>query len=288
MTSYRECDYQSSEGLRLHYRDYAGDESRLPVLCLPGLTRNSRDFDFIAGHLAGKRRVLTADFRGRGKSAYDPNWRNYSVPIEAADTTRLLDAAGVERAIILGTSRGGIVGMALGAFPGLVAALILNDIGAEVDAAGMERLRNSVGRDEAQASWDDAAEALRRKYGAVFPELAAQGWRDFAAALFREDNGKIVADYDPALGEATRAGRMIGRPPEGNISLWPLFQEITGKPILVIHGELSDILSAATLEKMRAEKPDLAVISIGNVGHAPFLNEPQSVAAIDAFLEGLP
>jgi pimeloyl-ACP methyl ester carboxylesterase len=288
MTAYRERYYQSSEGLRLYYRDYDGDAGRVPVLCLPGLTRNSRDFDFIASHLSGRRRVLCADFRGRGKSDWDPNWKNYAIALEAADTTRLLDDAGADQAVILGTSRGGIVGMSLGVFPGLVTALILNDIGAEVSAAGMERLRRDVGRDPDYPNWETAAVALRERYENFFPDLNSESWQDFARALCREQGGRIMHDYDPALGEATRAGRMIGRPPDGNVSLWLLFDEVAGKPVLLIHAERSDILSAATVEKMREAKPDLEVVTLRERGHTPFLNEPPCVAAIDTFLDKLP
>jgi pimeloyl-ACP methyl ester carboxylesterase len=288
MTDYRERTYVTNDGLRLFYRDYHGDSARLPVLCLPGLTRNSRDFAFIAAHLAPTRRVICADLRGRGRSQYDPNWRNYAIAMEVADTARLLDAAGIEHVIVLGTSRGGIVGMSLSTLPGVVAGLILNDIGAEVEAAGMERLRNSVGREPSHASWGEAALFLRQRYGAMYPDLGMEEWCDFARAGRREENGRIVPDYDPALGEATRFGRNFGRLPGGNVNLWSLFENIASRPVLLIHGTLSDILSAATVEKMRAMKPDLAVVTLYNRGHIPLLNEAECVAAIDAFLERVP
>jgi pimeloyl-ACP methyl ester carboxylesterase len=285
VSAYRERFYPSADGLSLYYRDYDGDGSRLPVLCLPGLTRNARDFEFIAAHIARSRRVLAADFRGRGRSAYDPDWRHYSVAIEAADTARLIEDAVVEQVIVLGTSRGGLVGLALGSLPGLVAGLILNDIGAELDEAGLTRIYDFTGRDESHASWDAAATNLKEMHDTAFPDVADSQWLASALARYREESGRIVPDYDLKLGEATRAGNGSKR---GGGSLWPLFDQMASRPVLLLRGENSDLLSAETVRRMQERKPDLVAVTVRGRGHPPFLDEPEAVAAIDSFLAGLP
>lgn len=286
MPEYQERFYTSAEGLKLYYRDYSGPSEPTPVLCIPGLTRNSRDFEAVASHVARTRRVLAADLRGRGKSAYDPQWKNYAVQLEAADMTRLMDDAGVNRVVVLGTSRGAIVGMLMGTFPGVVSALILNDLGAELGPLGLDRILESVGNEPTQPNWDAAAAALELKYGAMFPGLPQERWLAFARALYREEGGILKPDYDPKIGDAMRMSsrnRQAGTPS----SLWPLFDNVLGCPTLVIRGENSDLLSAETVDKMKAMKPDLHSAVVRNRGHVPFLDEPEALAAIDDFLETL-
>lgn len=274
--------YRSAEGLPLFYRDYMGGGAATPVLCIPGLTRNARDFDSIAGRLARTRRVLVADLRGRGRSAYDPDWRHYQVNVEAADMIRLLDHAGVRRAVVLGTSRGGIVGMVMAATrPGTVAGLILNDIGAEIEAAGLARILDGLGKEGRYRSWEAAGRALAARYAAHFPNLRPAHWRRFARALYRREAGEIVPDYDPKLADAMRSGP---KPQGANVNLWPLFMGVRTVPALVLRGANSDLLSAATVAKMTAFKPDLAAITVANRGHVPFLDEPEAVAGIAAML----
>ncbi len=283
MQEYQERFYSSSEGLKLYYRDYSGPWEPTPVLCIPGLTRNSRDFEAVASHLARTRRVLTADLRGRGRSAYDPQWKNYSVQLEAADMTRLMDDAGVPRVVVLGSSRGAIIGMLMGTFPGVVSALIHNDLGAELSPTGLDRILESVGNEPSQPSWDAAAAALEVKYGAMFPGVPQERWLIFAHALYREEGGVLKPDYDPKIGDAMRMStrnRQAGTPS----GLWPLFDNVLGCPTLVIRGENSDLLSAETVEKMKEMKLDLHVAVVPNRGHVPFLDEPEALTAIDDFL----
>lgn len=284
MTGYASRFYSSADGLLLFYRDYKSERAAMPVLCIPGLTRNARDFDLLAPHLARSRRVLVADLRGRGRSAYDPECR-YTVPVEAADMFRLLDDAGVGRVAVLGTSRGGIVAMAMAATkPAALGAVILNDIGGEIEAEGLARIVEFIGRESPMADWDDAVRGLKRTYGRMFPNVPDARWMEFARAIYREAEGRIVPDYDPRLGDAMREAGASGRAQGTNVNLWPLFAALAKVPALVLRGENSDLLSAATLEKMKEAKPDLMAITIKDRGHVPFLDEAPAVQAIDDFL----
>jgi pimeloyl-ACP methyl ester carboxylesterase len=285
---YEERYYESSDGLKLYYRDYKGPPTPLPVLCIPGLTRNSRDFEFIAAHIARSRRVIVTDLRGRGKSDHDNDPRHYSVAIEAADMIRLLDSADIGKAIVLGTSRGGIVALTMAATrPDRLEGVILNDIGGELEPSGLSRIWEFVGREPPMPSWDAAVAALKRSCIAEFPDVDNARWLEFAHALYREDNGQIVPDYDPKLGDSLRKNIPKILPNGPAVPLWPLLSALAQFPVLTLRGENSDLLSAATLEKMHALKPDLASATVAGRGHAPFLDEPEAVTAIDRFLAEL-
>jgi len=285
--SYAERFFTSQDGLRLFYRDYAGPGGgRAPVLCLPGLTRNSRDFDFIAGRMAGTRRVIAADLRGRGRSAYDSNYRNYAVPVELFDVLALMTAADAAEAIVLGTSRGGLIAMAMATMrPTALKGVILNDIGPELTPTGLRRILDFVGREPDHASWEEAAAATKAANAAGFTDLSDDRWLAFARARFREDNGRIAPDYDPKLGDATREA--FAAPPKGAPDPWAVFGALAETPALVLRGANSDLLSEAAVDKMKAAKPDLETATVANRGHAPLLDEPEAVAAIEAFLERL-
>lgn len=286
MSEFRERFYNSRDGLRLYYRDYGGGTAA-PVLCIPGLTRNARDFEFIACHIAKTRRVLAADLRGRGKSAPDPEWRHYTVANEAADMMRLLEDAGAARAVILGTSRGGIVAMAMAAaHPEAVAGVVLNDIGGEIEAEGLDRILAFLGRESALAGWGDAVDALKWRHAAAFPGVADGQWMSFARAIYREQDGQIVPDYDPRLGDAMRVGDSR-RPPGRNAELWKLFAALKTVPALLMRGEYSDVLSRKTAARMAREKPDLKAVMVRDRGHTPFLDEAEAVTAINRFLAGI-
>jgi pimeloyl-ACP methyl ester carboxylesterase len=284
MTAYRERFYTSSDGLQLYYRDYENASPRLPVLCIPGLTRNSRDFGFIAAHLAKTRRVLTADLRGRGRSAH-ADWRTYAVPLEAADMTGLLEDACAPRVVVLGTSRGGIIGMMMATFPGVVAGLILNDIGADLAPEGLQRILDTVGTHTPQPNWTAAAESVRARNAFMFPDLDEPHWLTLARGLYREEREQLVPDYDLKLRDAMWSGRVPGR---GRMDLWPLFEAVLGAPMLVLRGEHSDLLSAETLQRMQDAKPDLQTVTVRDRGHVPFLDEPEAVDAIERFLGQMP
>jgi pimeloyl-ACP methyl ester carboxylesterase len=283
--SFVERYYSSSDELRLHYRDYRGPANRTPVLCIPGLTRNARDFDYIAARIAKTRRTLVADLRGRGKSSYAKDPRHYTVAVEAADMARLLADAGIGNVVILGTSRGGIVAMTMAATRAQVLrGVILNDIGGEIEARGLARILDFIGREPPIRDWQTAVAGLKRTYGASFPGVSDARWLVFARAIYREAEGRIVPDYDPQLGNAMRLGTAGVPAPVQNVPLWPLFGALSGIDTLTLRGENSDLLSAAAVAKMHAVKADLASATIANRGHAPFLDEPDAVSAIEDFL----
>jgi pimeloyl-ACP methyl ester carboxylesterase len=289
MSVYEERFYLSKDGLRLFYRDYPNPSSKTPVLCIPGLTRNARDFDFIAGHIARTRRVLATDLRGRGRSAYDPDNRNYSVPVETGDVFQLLSTIGAPQVVVLGTSRGGVIAMTMASFvPSTVKAAILNDMGALLDAKGLERIYAVMRTPPNYASWDDAAVALKRNNERQISNVGDERWLQFARALYREDNGRIVGDYDPQFPQAILEGRGTNpRTDAGAADLWKWFGALRDKPTLVLRGENSELLSAETVAEMKAKKTDLVAVSVKDRGHVPFLDEPEAVAAIDTFLSAI-
>jgi len=278
--------FASGDGLRLHYRDYYASRSsgRLPVLCLPGLTRNARDFEIVAPRLARERRVLCAELRGRGASQHDPNWRNYHPATYVADLALLLEDAAAPRVVLLGTSLGGILSMLIAAArPQLVAGVILNDVGPEVAPAGLERIAAYVGRQRPVASWAEAVEQARATYGFALPGLSEPEWLALARRSYAEVDGAPRLELDPMVGEALRSAPTAAAP-----QLWPVFAMLHAIPTLAIRGELSDVLTAETFERMAREKPDLGRLSVPGRGHPPLLEEPECVAAIDAFLARLP
>lgn len=273
---------KSADGLALHYRDYASDGAAgSPVLCLPGLTRNLKDFEDVAPRIAARgRRVLALSFRGRGRSAYDPNTENYFPTKYAEDALSVLDAEGVSAAVFLGTSNGGITSLVVAATaPERMRAVILNDIGPEIDEAGLNRIRSYAGQPTTISGWADAAAYARATNKIAFPAYTDEDWIRFARRLFSEDSsGAPVLDYDPAIGAQVRADR--GPAPD----LWPLFDALGDAPTLVLRGALSDILSRETIAQMQARKPDLVTAEIPAVGHAPMLDELAALAALAAFL----
>jgi len=292
MTAFQERFAVAQDGLRLFYRDYPGlgPQGRTPVICIPGLTRNVRDFDFIAAHVAATRRVIATDLRGRGRSGYDPDPRNYSVAVETRDIFQLLAAAGIARVIVLGTSRGGVIAMTMAAFaPAMVAGAILNDMGPQLESAGLERIYSVLRSPPSYSGWDEAVAALKAANIALFPDVSDERWRTFAHALYREEGTRIVGDYDPKFPAAILAGAGTNpRNGAGAADLWKWFAALSAIPALVLRGDNSQLLSAETLTAMKAAKPDLVTVTIRNRAHVPFLDEPEAVAAIDAFLEGIP
>lgn len=285
MTHMTERWFDSADGLRLYYRDYpAASPGRLPVLCLPGLTRNSRDFGHVAPRLQRDRRVLCADLRGRGRSQHDPHWQNYHPGTYLGDIARLLDDAGVERCVFFGTSLGGILTMLTAATaPQRVAAAILNDIGPEVDPVGLARIASYVGRFPPAKTWSEAVTLVRATYEFALPGLTDEQWLDYARRSYTDVDGTPRLDMDPMIGEAVRSAPAAAAP-----DLWPVFRALGPVPTLVLRGEASDILSRATLDRMQSEKPDLYRVEVPNRGHVPLLDEPEAVAAIDAFLDRVP
>jgi pimeloyl-ACP methyl ester carboxylesterase len=278
---YRDGGFLVRDGLRLHYRDYPGSEERPPLLCLPGLTRNARDFEGFAQHHSPRFRVLALDFRGRGESDYDPQPIRYNPLTYAGDVLQFLDHAKVERAIFVGTSLGGLVTMALAKLaPQRIAAAILNDVGPDLSQAGLDRIKGYVGKLVRFADWDEAASAVAAINQNVSASYTHTDWVGIARRLCREQNGRIVFDYD--VGIALPFNAPNGATP--NIDMWPLFAALAQKPLLVVRGERSDLLSADAVERMRKTAPDAQFVVVPGVGHAPTLEEPEAVAAIEAFL----
>jgi pimeloyl-ACP methyl ester carboxylesterase len=284
-TAWIDRHFTSADGLRLYYRDYpAAEPGRLPVLCLPGLTRNCRDFESSALRIRRNRRVLSPDLRGRGRSQYDPNFMNYHPGTYVGDLARLLADAGVEKVILFGTSLGGILSMLIAASaPQVPAAVILNDVGPEVAPEGLQRIASYVGKHAPVHTWQEAAEQMRAMYGVAMPDASDADWMAFARRSYSEVDGVPVLDVDRGVGEAVRAAPAGAAP-----DLWPLYAALKPVPTLAIRGELSDVLSPATFDRMQLEKPDLRRLTVARRGHPPLLDEPECFAAIDEFLAELP
>jgi pimeloyl-ACP methyl ester carboxylesterase len=281
--TYREFTYPSSDNLTLFCREYAPSTYPLTVLCLPGLTRNSKDFAALAARLGEHYRVLTPDLRGRGDSQRDPQWTNYHPGTYLQDVIRLLDHLGIERVVVIGTSLGGMLAMFLAATqPQRIAVVVLNDVGPEISADGLARIRDYVGRSPPAADWDAAIAQAQMNYAVAPPGLTKAQWRACTEASYRTTrDGQVVADYDPNIGEALRNG------PGTPLDLWPAFRALAGVPTLSLRGATSDVLKQSTFDRMAAEKPDLLRVIVPNRGHPPLLDEPESVQAIDEFIERL-
>lgn len=271
----------SRDGLRLHYRDYAGAPDRPPLLMLHGLTRNGRDFTHLAEHYAGDWRVIVPDFRGRGLSEYDPNAARYMPPTYAMDVLQLLDELAVAEAVFLGTSLGGLVTMIIATVaPQRIAGVLLNDVGPQLDMTGIERIKDYVGHPVIYPDWDEAVAELRRRQGSVHPTYGDEQWRHFARRVCRETERGVEFDYDMRIAEPFQVAN-AGDPPDA----WPYYRALAGRPVLVLRGEHSDLLPELALERMASEIPDVEVVTVPNVGHAPDLAEPESLAAIDRLLD---
>jgi pimeloyl-ACP methyl ester carboxylesterase len=278
----------AQDGLRLHIRIYgARTAPDLPVVCLPGLARTSADFDPLATALAGDmerpRCVIAMDARGRGRSDYDSNPDNYSFAVELGDILAVLTALGIGPAVFVGTSRGGILTMLLAAArPNAIAGVVLNDIGPVIEGRGLMRIKSYVGKLPQPKSFADGAEIMRHLFGPQFPKLASEDWMAFARRTFDERDGKLVATYDVKIAK-TLEGINLERalPP-----LWKEFDALAGRPIMVVRGANSDLLSAETVAAMRARRPDLESLEVPDQGHAPLLVEDDVIGRIGAFVAG--
>ena len=281
MTSWTDRYWTSSDGLKLHYRDYAGSGDRPPILCLHGLTRNSRDFESVAERYAGDWRVLAVDFRGRGLSEWDPQSSRYAPPTYTQDVLELFAAAGIGQAIFLGTSLGGLVTMGIAAIaPNLIAGAMLNDVGPELDLSGIDRIKTYVGKPVRFRDWQEAASALRAKHGDVHPSYGDAEWLRYARRVCREGDAGVEFDYDMAIADNFNSGDT------GVVAdAWPFFRALAGRPVLILRGEQSDLLTDDVLDRMAREIPDVEVLTVPGVGHAPDLDEQESVAALDRLLQ---
>lgn len=280
--NYVDVFYQSDDGLRLYARDYPGPGTDSQViLCLPGLTRNSKDFAGLADALQRDFRVICPDQRGRGRSQRDTDASRYRPDRYAQDMCRLLDVLAVPEVIVIGTSLGGLMAMILLATaPARIRAVVLNDVGPEVDAKGLARIAGYVGKSAAVPDWDAAAEQTARTNGIAFPDYQAGDWLRMARELYIQEETTPILDYDPAISQGVAAGT-------ASVNLWPLYDMMPAKPMMVIRGETSDILSTETVQEMVRRKPALTAVTIPGRGHAPTLGEPAARVAIEAFLEKL-
>lgn len=279
MAAFREYRFLSQDGRSLYYRDY-GDPlaAPAPVLCLPGLTRNSRDFHTLAGRLAGSRRIVCPDYRGRGRSDYDRDANNYHPAVHLNDTRHLMAAAGLDDIVVIGTSFGGFLAMGLAIIaPSSLCAVILNDVGPDVSNKGMRRIMDYIGRDNPQPDWTAAVAELRRMFPHMSGETDAE-LLDEARATWREgEDGMLHFDWDTRLAEVVARAR-------GETDPWVLFRALHRFPVLALRGELSDVLSAGTFDRMAEIHPDLTAVTVPKRGHPLTLNEPDVTEALDAFL----
>ncbi len=282
MVAFQDRWSTTEDGLNLYARDYPNDSAPFTVLCLHGLTRNSADFEDLAQVLSRRYRVLVMDQRGRGRSDNDPTPANYHLGTYVADTLAMLDALEVSDAALIGTSMGGLMSMVMGSTaPQRFRGMVLNDIGPVVEAAGLERIRGYVGRGGSVTDWDEAVAQVRANSAAAFPNLTDTEWLDFARRLYRERApGRLEPAYDPAIAEPINADTTAAVPGD----LWELFDTLADMPMLVLRGELSDILSAETVADMARRKPGLQYVEIPDRGHAPLLSEAPAVRAIESFL----
>ncbi|MEM7302827.1 MAG: alpha/beta hydrolase [Pseudomonadota bacterium] len=275
------------DGLMLRGRRYRPNTpaSATPVLCLPGLSRNSRDFDQFAQFLSQSektpRQVISVDYRGRGLSDHDKDWQNYTPLTEATDVISVCDALGVHEAAIVGTSRGGLITMLLSAMrPGLPHCVVLNDVGPELDGVGLARIKTNLERSRMPASWEEAASGLKNAYKQQFTALSDADWDAFARMTWRDENGKPAPDFDPKLINTLKALDLDQPLP----TLWPQFGGLKSRPLLVLRGANSDLLSEDILARMKADHPALQSLEVAGQGHAPLLLDEKLMVKIAAFI----
>jgi len=279
MAAWKDGYWWSKDGLRLHYRDYAG--AGLPILCIPGLTRNARDFAAVADRLAGRHRLILVELRGRGESAASKDPMSYVPPTYLDDIQILIDELALDRFILFGTSLGGLLSMLIAAVNiGKIAGIVINDIGPVIEPKGLARIRGYVGRSASYPTWLHAARSLAGTQRVNYPDYTLEQWLEMAKRVCRLTSaGRIVHDYDPAIAEPFRAME-----PPADVDMWPLLSALKHVPGLLLRGAISDVLSDATARRMVDECPQLERVDVPRIGHAPTLFEPESVAAIDRLL----
>jgi pimeloyl-ACP methyl ester carboxylesterase len=284
MPAYEDRYWISSDGLKLHYRDYPGGAGRPPILCLPGLTRNARDFEDVAARLAGDWNVVALDLRGRGKSEYAKDPFTYIPPVYAADVIALLDERGIDRFVAFGTSLGGIVTMLLAAqLPGRIAGALLNDVGPEIETAGLGRIRGYVGKPSVWPTWMHAARAVQEANADVYAGWEIEDWLAMAKRLYRlNSGGRIVLDYDLKIAEPFRVPGSEAAP-----DMWGMLEALADVPALVVRGARSDVLGERTAKRMAGVLKRGKLITVAETGHAPTLDEAPVKRAITKLLEGV-
>lgn len=273
--------YHSIDGLRLYARDYSGpqDESP-PIFCMPGLTRNSKDFAKLAEHLCERYRVICPDLRGRGRSQPDSDPKRYRPDVYVADMWTLADLLRLERFSCIGTSLGGLMAIMMTAqAPARIDRVVINDIGPEIDPKGIARISSYVGKTGPVANWKDAARQTAEINGIAFPDYTAADWMDMARNVYIQNGTAPVLDYDPQISVGLADGSAAP-------NLWPLFSVLALKPLLAVRGGLSDLLSENTFAEMSKRLPNLVPVVVPSRGHAPTLTEPDVLPAIDRFFAG--
>ncbi len=271
----------NADGMRLYVRDYACANPKLTLLCMHGLTRNSADFEALVDQLDPAYHVLVVDQRGRGRSDYDPKPERYNVANYVVDTWAILDHLDVKDVVLIGTSMGGLMAMLMtGMQPERIRGVVLNDVGPVVEPSGIARIQAYVGTDPRVENWTDAVALVRANNEAAFPDYGDAQWHTFARRMFTEDGDGLRLAYDPAISQAISEDQTTAVPPD----LWPVFENMSKTPVLVVRGAISDILSEQTVAEMGQRHPDLASVDVPRRGHAPMLDEPDALAAIRHFL----
>jgi pimeloyl-ACP methyl ester carboxylesterase len=276
---YSDGYWWSKDNLRLHYRDYAGDASRPPIICIPGLTRNARDFAMLAARLAPEWRVICVDLRGRGDSGYAKDSLTYAPLTYVQDIDALLDKLKITRFVAFGTSLGGIVTMLLASTePGRIAGALLNDIGPVAETRGLDQIKAYVGKSQSWPTWVHAARSIAELHGAAHPRFDLLDWLAHTKRLCRlTASGKIMPDYDLRIADPLRS-------PAGEFDMWPSFEALGTAPLLIVRGAISDVFAAQTAAEMVKRLPQAKLVTVSGVGHAPLLDEPEVAVAIDQLL----
>ena len=277
--------YRSHDDLLLYVRKYGSDElPGRPLLCLPGLTRNGRDFHdlavALAAHPSSPRPVYCLDYRGRGRSEWDADWRNYSAYVELLDVVSFITLCGLDDVAVVGTSRGGIIAMLLAVMrPSAIGCLVLNDIGPVIETSGLARIMGYAGKIPLPSNWDEATAIVREINKRQFTALDGAGWLALTRQLFNEVDGRPAPAYDPKVGKALSEVDISKPVP----AMWEHFESLLQTPLMVLRGENSDLLSAATVEEMQARHPTMTAVLVRNEGHAPLLMDRFSQRLIGDF-----
>ena len=278
---YEDQYWESDDGLKLHYRDYPGNDAKTAIICIPGLTRNVRDFEHLGDWLKGERRVIMVNLRGRGESEYAKDSATYNVKTYVSDIVKLMNEIALPKAVFFGTSLGGIVTMLMASrHPERVAGALINDIGPDVAQRGLDRIAENVGQGRSFGTWAHAARDKAEESGDIHPDYSLKDWIAFSKKLYRmNSSGRIKLDYDMKISEP------FERKGGDNEVLWRALESLKNVPTLILRGELSDLFSDATARKMVDRLNKAELVTVPRVGHAPTLEEPASLDAIAALLQ---
>lgn len=288
-TTYEDRFWESVDGLKLHYRDYPGRSDRPPLLCLHGLTRNARDFERLAERYAGDWRVIVPEMRGRGESDYAKDTSTYLPPVYVGDVLKLLADEGIGRFVSIATSMGGLMTMMMALVkPEMIAGALLNDIGPVVETGGIDHIRSYLGQQRSYPTWMHAARALQEVQHQAHPDFTIDDWLVMAKrSMFLGQNGRISFDYDMGIAEPFNSAGAIANESETGTQapdLWPAFLALSGRPLLLVRGGLSTLLKEETALEMQRRVPELDLVTVPRSGHAPTLDEPEVLEALDRML----